>query len=82
MAGFRDFGKGFAVGGAAQAVTEIEKRGRKNGKNGENGKNGKKKKNGQNGQNGLPDAETLEDYVGLNTPHFTNGSRRGIYGGI
>ena len=40
-----------------------------------------KKKNGKNGQNGLPDSETLEDYVGLRN-QFTNGPRRGIYGGI
>ena len=74
---FKDFAKGAALGGAEQMGEEARKKKKRMEELAK-----LKKKNGKNGKNGLPDSETLEDYVGLNTPHFTNGSRRGIYGGI
>ena len=77
--GFKGFVRGAALGGAEQ----MEEEARKKKKRMEELAKLKKKngKNGKNGQNGLPDSETLEDYVGLRN-QFTNGPRRGIYGGI
>ena len=73
---FKDFAKGAALGGAEQMEEEARKKKKRMEELAK-----LKKKNGKNGKNGLPDSETLEDYVGLRN-QFTNGPRRGIYGGI
>ena len=73
---FKDFAKGAALGGAEQVEEEARKKKKRMEELAK-----LKKKNGKNGKNGLPDSETLEDYVGLRN-QFTNGPRRGIYGGI